>query len=115
MLWTAPPPGTCVPWKGALLRLPRFGGAIHANDHDNWSRYRQVGLSGSWRRCRWQYRYPPAGQATLRTGLLPEAAALPSRYRSLRLVALLVARTPGARPYRSPDAASLCQALRQAA
>ena len=35
----------------ALLRLPRFGGAIHANDHDNWPRYRQVGLSGSWRRC----------------------------------------------------------------
>ena len=28
----------------ALLRLPRFGGANHANDHDNWSRYREVGL-----------------------------------------------------------------------
>jgi hypothetical protein len=29
-----------------LLELPRFGGAIHANDHDNRSRYREVGLSG---------------------------------------------------------------------
>jgi transposase len=28
----------------ALLRLPRFGGAIHANDHDNWSRYCEVGF-----------------------------------------------------------------------
>src|ERR1700724_1825889 len=26
----------------ALLRLPRFGGATHANDHDNWFRYRQI-------------------------------------------------------------------------
>jgi hypothetical protein len=41
----------------------------------------------------------------------PEAAAVPCRHRSLRLVALLVARTPGAWPYRSPDAAGLCEAL----
>ena len=30
-----------------LLRPPRFGGAEHADDHSNWSRYREVGLSGS--------------------------------------------------------------------
>jgi transposase len=28
-----------------LLRLPRFGGATHANDHDNRSRQCQVGIS----------------------------------------------------------------------
>ena len=32
----------------------------------------------------------------------------------LRLVASLVARTRGPRPHRSPDAAGLCEALRQA-
>ena len=46
MLWTAPPPGTRVPWMWALLRLPRFRGAIHADSHDNRSRHRQVGLPG---------------------------------------------------------------------
>src|SRR5271170_6186310 len=95
----------------ALLRLPRFGGANYANDHDNWSRYREVGFSGSWHRCGWQYRHPPAGQAALRTGLLPETATVLSRRRSLRLLASFVARAPGARPYRSPDAAGLCEAL----
>src|SRR6478736_6499148 len=38
--------GTRVPWMWALLRLPRFGGAIHADDHDNRVRHRQVGLPG---------------------------------------------------------------------
>jgi hypothetical protein len=27
--------GTRVPWMWAPLRLPRFGGANHADDHDN--------------------------------------------------------------------------------
>jgi hypothetical protein len=40
---------------------------------------------------------------------------MPDWYRSLRLVAPLVARTPGARPYRAIDAAGLRQALRQTA
>src|SRR6266581_4522561 len=31
----------------ALLRLPRFRGATHADDHDNRSRHRQVGVPGS--------------------------------------------------------------------
>ena len=30
------------PRKWALLRPPRFGGAEHADDHNNWSRYRDV-------------------------------------------------------------------------
>ena len=30
-----------------LLELPQFRGATHANGFDNWSRYREVGLSGS--------------------------------------------------------------------
>ena len=45
-------------------------------------------------RCGGQFHPPSADQATLR--LLPEAAAVPSRYRSLCVVALLVARTSGA-------------------
>ena len=28
------------------VEAPRFGGAKHASDHDNRSRYREVGLSG---------------------------------------------------------------------
>ena len=48
------------------------------------------------------------------SGILPEAAAVPGWHRSLRLVASLVARTPGARPHGSADAAGLCEALRQA-
>ena len=43
--------GTAVPWMWALLRLPRFRGASHADDNDNWFRHRQVGFPGSWRRC----------------------------------------------------------------
>jgi hypothetical protein len=39
--------GARAPWKWALLRPPRFGGAEHADDHNNRSRYREVGLSGS--------------------------------------------------------------------
>ena len=42
----------------ALLRLPRFGGAKHASDHDTRSGYREVGLSGSRRRCGWRCHHP---------------------------------------------------------
>jgi transposase len=34
--------GTSVPWMWALLRLPRFKGASHADDNDNRFRHRQV-------------------------------------------------------------------------
>jgi hypothetical protein len=44
MLWTAPPPGGECQRCGRWLRLPRFGGATHANGFDNWSRHRQVAL-----------------------------------------------------------------------
>ena len=50
-------------------------------------------------------------QAALRAGLLPKATAVLGWHRSLRFGASLVARTPGARPRRSPDAAGLCEAL----
>src|SRR5205823_11633662 len=39
--------GTEVPWMWGLLRLPRFGGAIHANGYDDRSRHRQVSVSGA--------------------------------------------------------------------
>jgi putative ABC transport system substrate-binding protein len=47
MLWTAPPPARERHGSGVLLELPRFGGANHASDHDNRSRYREVSLSGA--------------------------------------------------------------------
>jgi transposase len=43
-----------------------------------------------------------------------EATAVPGRDRSLRYIALLVARAQKAWPYRAADAAGLCEALRQA-
>jgi transposase len=46
MLWTAPPQARECQRCGRRLRLPRFGGASHANGLDDWSRHRQVGLSG---------------------------------------------------------------------
>jgi len=52
------------------------------------------------------------GQVVIRR---PEAAIVPGRHGGLRLIASLVARTPGAGPHRSPDAAGLCEALREAA
>jgi hypothetical protein len=39
--------GTGVPLTRSLLRLPRFGGAKHANGYDNRFRYRQVSFSGA--------------------------------------------------------------------
>jgi hypothetical protein len=45
----------------------------------------------------------------------PEAAAVPGWYRSLRLVASLVARTPGSWPHCSLDAAGVREALCEAA
>jgi hypothetical protein len=38
MLWTTPPTAQECQRSGRCLKLPRFGGAIHANGHDNWSR-----------------------------------------------------------------------------
>ena len=104
MLWTAPPPSARAPWMWALIRLPRFGGATYPNGHDNRSGYREVSLSGPRRRRGGECSYSPAAQATLRDDLLPEAIAVPGRYRSLRLVASLVARTPGDWPSCASDA-----------
>src|ERR1700733_6017933 len=107
--------GTSVPWMWVLLKLPRFGGAKHASDHDTRSRHCEAGLSGSWHGCGWQCHHPPSAQAALRAGILSEAATLPDRHRSLRLVASLVTRAPGAWSHRTADAAGLCEALCEAA
>ena len=63
-----------------------------------------------------------AGQVVVRRQLkrrqvivfFPEAAAMPSRHRGVRLIALLVARTAGSWTQRAVDAARLREALRQA-
>src|SRR5258706_5068686 len=99
----------------ALLRLPRFRGANHANDNDNRSRHRQVGLSGLRSGCRWSGGHPPPVEASPRPGVLSEAAAMPGWHRGLRLVSPLVARAAGTWPYRAIDAAGLREALRQTA
>jgi Transposase IS116/IS110/IS902 family len=52
-------------------------------------------------------------KASLRPGVLPEAATMPDWHRGLRLVSLLVARTSGTRPYRAADAASLREAVQK--
>src|SRR5882757_1865122 len=98
-----------------LLRLPRFGGAKHANGYDNRSRHCQVGLSVARGRCCWPSGHPPSAEAPLCASVLPEAADMPDRHRGLRLIAPLVARAPGARSYCTADAAGLCEALREAA
>src|SRR3979490_2927148 len=51
--------GTRVPWMWALLRLPRFRGASHADDHDNRFGHRQVSRSGSRSECRRRGGHPP--------------------------------------------------------
>src|SRR5258705_5344963 len=99
----------------ALLRLPRFRGANHANDNDNRSRHRQVVLPGLRSGCQWSGGHRPQFEASPRPGVLSEAAAMPGWHRGLRLVSPLVTRTPGTWPYRAINAASLREALRQAA
>src|SRR5712672_3196503 len=99
----------------ALLRLPRFRGANHANDNDNRSRHRQVSFPGS-RRRRWRPGdHPPPVEASPRAGVLSEAAAMPGWHRGLRLVSPLVTRAAGTWSYRAIDAAGLREALRQTA
>src|SRR6516165_6494612 len=65
----------------------------HANDYDRWSRYREVSVSGSWRRCEWQRGFLSPAQAALCSDVLSEAAAVPDRHRGLCVIALLVTRT----------------------
>ena len=64
----------------------------HPSNYDHRSRHREVGFPGSRRRCGGQCHSPSSAQAALCGGLLPEAAAMPGRYRSLRFVASLVRR-----------------------
>src|SRR6478735_11223199 len=107
--------GTSVPWMWALLRLPRFRGASHADDNDDRFRPRQVGFPGS-RRRRWRPGdCSQAVEASLCTDFLPEAIAMSGRYRSLRVGSPLVSRAPSAGSHGAVDAAGLCEALRQAA
>src|SRR5674476_1279478 len=94
------------------VKAPPFGGAKHANDHDNRSRYRQVGIPGPRRLCRWPGGYPPSVEAAPCPDVLPEASAMPDRHRGLRLVTLLVARAQRTRPHGAIDAAGLRKALR---
>src|SRR5215470_1978290 len=63
----------------------------HADD-DDWSRYREVGFSGSRHRWGWQRGCSPSSQAALCSDVLSEAAAVPCRHRGMCIVALLVAR-----------------------
>src|SRR5258708_27144063 len=107
--------GTSVPWMWALLRLPRFRGANHADDNDNRFRHRQVSFPGS-RRRRWRPSgHSPPVEAPLRLGVLPEAVALSGRYRSLLLCPPLLPPAPATMTHPPGRPPSLSTALRQAA
>src|ERR1700674_5210383 len=64
--------GTSVPWMWALLRLPRFRGASHADDNDNRFRHRQVGFPSTRSRCCWPGGHPSPIEAPLCPDVLPE-------------------------------------------
>src|SRR3954462_1035090 len=63
-------PGTRVPNNGRRLRLPRFGGAAYAVNFNDWSGYREVGLSSAWGRCSRPGDHPSSAQAPFRAVLL---------------------------------------------
>src|SRR6188472_1888453 len=107
--------GTRVPWIWEPLKLPRFGGATRANCYDNRFRHRKISISGAWHRWCRPGGDPPSVEAPVCAGFLSEAAIMSGRHRSLRLITLLVARAPSTWSQRAIDAASLCEALRQAA
>src|SRR3954451_9098864 len=105
-------PGTRVPKTGRRLRLPRFGGAAYGVNFNDWSGYREVGLSSAWGRCSRPSDHMPSAQAPFRAVLLREGAAVPRGDRGLRVLALLVARAAGVGAYGAIDASGLCEALR---
>ena len=85
-------------------KAPRFGGAKSCKRLLPSVSTCEVGFPGSRRRSEGQCGASPPDQAALRSGVLPEAAAVPGRHRSLCLGASLVAPTASAWPHRSPDA-----------
>src|SRR5271154_244960 len=95
-----------------LLKLPRFGGANYASDHDNRSRHRQIRVSGSRHRRGRQ----SDCQAAIEASPCPrvQAAAMLGWYRGVRIIPPLVTRDQSTWPQGPPDATCLCEALRQA-
>ena len=84
MLWTAPRPGTRVPWMWALSKAPTIGGANYADDFDHWAdianqffRFTAWVSDGLW--------LSAGSPASLRPDL-PRAAALPGWHRGLCFV-----------------------------
>src|SRR5258708_33976892 len=113
MLWTAPPRHESAIEVGAVRTSHDSEEPGHANDYNRWSRYREVCVSGSWCRCGRRRGFLSPAEAELCSDVLSEAAAVPGWHRGLCVMALLVARTSGARSHRTPDATGLRQALRQ--
>src|SRR5271166_5380516 len=75
--------GTGVPWMWVPIRPHDSEEPSHASDYDHRSRHCEVGFPGSRRRCEGQCGASPPDQAALRSGVLPEAAAVPGWHRSL--------------------------------
>src|SRR5215468_922598 len=88
MLWTAPPRHESAIEVGAVRAPNDSEEPSHADDHDDWSRYREVGFSGSRHRWGWQRCCSPSAQAALCSDVLSEAAAVPCRHRGMCIVAL---------------------------
>src|SRR5262249_50977324 len=76
MLWTAPPRHESAIQVGAVRTSHDSEEPGHANDYDRWSRYREVSVSGSWRRCEWQRGFLSPAQTALCSDVLSEAAAV---------------------------------------
>jgi transposase len=97
------------------VKAPTIQRSYHADGHDNRVRHCQVGLQ--------VHGVDAAGEVVIRRQLKRRSVLaffqkLPPclvGIEALRLVSLLVSRTPGARPYRAINATGLRKALRQAA
>jgi hypothetical protein len=92
------------------VKAPRFGGAKSCKRLRQSVWISRSRFSDPRRRCGGECYRTSSAQAAVRVGILPEAAAVPDRHRSLRLVASLVARAPRVWPHCAPDAAGLCEA-----
>src|SRR5215468_11563307 len=116
--WTQSPQSQTRSASDALLQSVELAVAAgeltkHASDHDERSRYREVGFSGPWRRCWRPGGAPSAVEASLCSRVLWQVGSVPGWHRGLRFISLLGTPASGIGTQCASDAARLCEALRQ--